>query len=109
MQIFTLYAIDSNFYPPNPGLPGGDKGNTTTTISSTIGSIIADVLLPVVGIIAVLFVIIGGIQYMTAGVNEEQAEMGKKTLQNAIIGLVITILSYVIVVVIMRALIDNAV
>ena len=49
------------------------------------------------GMIAVVFVIIGGFQYMTSGGNEENAEKGKKTLINAIIGIVIIVLSYVII------------
>ena len=58
---------------------------------------ILNVILPLTGIVAVLFVIIGGYQYMASGANEEMAEQGKKTLQNAITGLVVVILSYVIV------------
>src|ERR1051326_9483449 len=54
-------------------------------------------LLLVAGAVAVLFVIIGGYQYMTSGGNEESAEKGRKTVTNAIIGVVIIILSYVIV------------
>ena len=65
---------------------------------------VQNILLPVVGIIAVLFIIIGGFQLITARGNEEQAEAGKKTLTNAIIGLSIVILSYVIVVVVINAL-----
>ncbi len=61
-------------------------------------------LLVFVGLLAVLFIIIGGIQYVTSRGDEEQAESGKKTLQNAVIGLVIAILSYVIVVVVINAL-----
>jgi hypothetical protein len=47
--------------------------------------------------IAVLFMIIGGFWYITAGGNEEQADKGKKTIINAIIGVIVIILSYVIV------------
>ncbi len=59
--------------------------------------IINDYLLPLAGLIAVVFIIIGGYQYIFSGANEDLAEKGKKTLTNAIIGLVIVILSYVIV------------
>jgi hypothetical protein len=45
----------------------------------------------------VLFVIIGGYQYLTSGGNEEAAEKGKKTLVNAIIGVVLIVLAYVII------------
>ncbi len=54
-------------------------------------------LLLVAGALAVLFVIIGGYQYITSGGNEETAEKGKKTLVNAIIGIVVIILSFVII------------
>jgi len=65
---------------------------------------IQKILLPLVGLVSVAFIIIGGFQYITSGGNEEQAEAGKKTLTNAIIGLVVVILSYIIVVVIINAL-----
>lgn len=47
--------------------------------------------------IAVLFVIIGGFWYVTSAGNEETAEKGRNTVVNAVIGIVIIILSYVIV------------
>ncbi len=65
---------------------------------------IVNIVLGVAGMIAVLFVIIGGFRYVTSAGNEEQAEAGKKTLQNAIIGVVIIVLSFVIVNVISTAL-----
>jgi hypothetical protein len=62
------------------------------------------ILLPLSGTVALLFIIIGGYQYITSGINEEMAESGKKTLQNAIIGLIIVILSYLIVTVVINQL-----
>ncbi len=47
--------------------------------------------------IAVLFVIFGGFQYITAAGNEKQAETAKQTLTWAILGLVVMLLAYVIV------------
>lgn len=47
--------------------------------------------------IAVIFLIIGGFRYITAGGNEESAEKGKSSVINALIGIVIIVLSYVIV------------
>lgn len=65
-------------------------------IVSVVGDVIA-ILLFIAGAIAVLFVIIGGFQYVTSGGNEESAKKGKKTLTNAIIGIVIIILAYAII------------
>ena len=73
------------------------------TVSGLIFSIIS-ILLGIVGLIAVLFMIIGGFRYVTAHSNEEQAENAKKTILNAVIGVVIIILAYAIVRVIAQAL-----
>lgn len=88
--------------PPIPGLPGV----ANETPQSLIRDIIIRVLLPIAGIIAVLFIIIGGFQYITSGANQELAETGKKTLRNAIIGLIVIILSYVMVSVIFNTLLN---
>ncbi len=49
------------------------------------------------GVVAVLFVMLGGFWYLTSAGNEETAEKGQKTLTNAIIGLVVIILAATIV------------
>lgn len=66
------------------------------SLSGLIKTII-NYMLAFSGLIALGFLIWGGFQYITAGGNEESAEKGKGTVFNAIIGLVIIGLSYVIV------------
>jgi hypothetical protein len=73
------------------------------TFQGLLGYLIVG-LLGAAGLLAVFFIIFAGFQYLTSRGNEEQAQASKKTLTNAIIGLVIIILSYVIVVVVARAL-----
>ena len=63
----------------------------------TLIQYIIRIALYVAGAIAVLFLIIGGYMYLTSAGNEEQAEKGRKTVTNSLIGIVIIILSYVIV------------
>ena len=58
---------------------------------------VINVALSLVFGIAVLMLIIGGFLYMTAGGNTEQAQKGQKTVVNALIGIVIVVLSYVVV------------
>ena len=70
--------------------------NAGTDINSLIRTVI-NWLLGIAFGIAVLFLIIGGFWYITSAGNEETAEKGKNTAINAIIGIVIVILSYVIV------------
>lgn len=50
--------------------------------------------------LAVLFIIIGGIQILTAYGNDEKIGQAKKTITFAIVGLLIAILSYAIVTII---------
>lgn len=74
-----------------------------TTIFGFI-SVVLTWLLTFAGIIATVFLIIGGYQYITAAGNEEQSEKGKKTLMNAIMGIVLVVLSYAIVAIITNTL-----
>ena len=58
---------------------------------------ITDWILGFAGILALLFIIWGGIQYTTAAGNENQMDTAKKTLQWGITGLVIVGLSFAII------------
>lgn len=53
-------------------------------------------LLSIAGIIAVLFVVYGGFQYVKGGVTEDK-ESGKKTITHALIGLVVSLSAWIIV------------
>lgn len=95
----------AQFQTPNPGgtgLPGD------TNVSTFILRII-NIALAIAGLIAVLFLIIGGFRYITAAGNEEAAESAKKIIINSIIGVVVIILSFVIVRVISNALVSGQV
>ena len=84
------------------------KGNVGGLIgSSTVFEVVAIVLkwlLTLAGVVATVFIIIGGYQYITAAGNEEASEKGKKTLVNAIIGVVVVVLSMAIVTIITNTL-----
>lgn len=58
---------------------------------------IINVVLLIAGIVAVIYLIIGGYQYITSSGNAEQAQAGRTTVLNAIIGLVIIFAAYLIV------------
>lgn len=73
------------------------------SLSDLLLLIIKDLLF-FAGIVAVLFVIIGGFWYITAQGNEEQAEKGRNTLVNAIIGIIVVTMAYVIVSVVSNTL-----
>lgn len=85
--------INKNFQcDPSTGL----RCDQNATINGLIRTVINWLLAIAFGV-AVLFLIIGGFWYITSAGNEETAEKGKNTAFNAIIGIVIIILSYVIV------------
>ena len=77
---------------------GGLTSNTSLPQLTSLWQI--QLMLLFAGGVAIIFVIIGGYQYITSGGNEESAEKGRKTLTNAIIGVIIIILSYTIITVI---------
>lgn len=75
---------------PTSGLP------KVCTAGSAI-SWITNMALGFAGVIAVVFIIVGGYMYLTSAGNEEAAEKGRKVLTNSIIGLIIIILSATII------------
>ena len=72
-----------------------DEGNGAT-LDVTVKNIINGVLY-VVGILAVVMVIIGGVKYTTSGGDSAAVTSAKNTILYGIIGLVIAILAYAIV------------
>ena len=84
---------------------GSGSGLPNDTSISTFIIRIINIALTVAGLIAVLFLIVGGFRYITSAGNEETAEQAKKIITNSIIGIVVIILSFVIVRVIGNALV----
>lgn len=66
--------------------------NTNEFIQNIIST-----LLFVLGIIAVIVIIIGGIRYATSGGDSSQISSAKDTILYAVIGLIVAILAYAIV------------
>lgn len=71
-------------------------------LKNTIGNIISWVLF-LAAAVAVVYLIYGGFEYITAGGDAEKATKGRTAIVNAIIGLVIIALAYVIVAFVIRA------
>lgn len=86
--------------PNNSGLIDWSRGGG---VAGAVGWAI-QLILFFTGSIAVLFIIIGGFQYITSGANADLAKRGKSTMVNAIIGLIIVLLSYTVASVIMTTL-----
>ena len=102
----VVFAQSAGLLPERPSILSGQLGDSSTTVTDIVLYIINLGLL-IIGLIAVAFIIYGGFRYITSAGNDEIAEGAKKTIQNAIIGLIVAILSYVIVTVISNALIGR--
>lgn len=79
---------------------GGTAADTGARFSKWIGTIamnIVKMLLVVVGYVSLAFIIWGGFKYMTAGDNSSGTVAARKTIMNAVIGLVISIMSVAII------------
>lgn len=85
---------------PNEGLSAikaAFPGSSRASDLPTLVRIIINWALYLSAIVAVIFIIIGGFMYITSAGNESQATKGRTTLVNALIGLTIIVLSYLIV------------
>ncbi len=84
--------------------PGG--ATQQTDIRALLHTII-NWALYLAAVIAVLFIIYGGFLYITSGGDAAQAKKGTQSLTNAVIGLVIVVLSYLIVQVVYNFLVNR--
>lgn len=110
----ALAATCPDFFCDVGGIkvPAPWRGATGPAGELTVGGLIMSVItiaLMIVGSIAVLFLIIGGFRYITASGNEEQTEAAKKSMLHAALGLGIVLLSFAMVSIISRLLIQGKV
>lgn len=92
----SAQAVSFPFYVPNPF-----TGNVT--LESVIVTII-NIAFLAAGLVAVIYLIIGGFRYVTSGGNAEAIEGAKATILNAIIGLIVIFISFLLVNYILRSL-----
>ena len=98
-----LNQVNGLCLPPNPYSTGVASQKTLTGLLRQV----IQFLLDFAGIVSVVILIVGGFWYITSSGSEEQAEKGKKAIINAIIGLLVVILSYAIVTIISGTLTTN--
>lgn len=72
------------------------KANLTGNLSAEFGNI-ANVLIYLVGALAVLMLIYGGLRYVTSAGNKANIEAAKTTIMYAVVGIIVAILAYAIV------------
>lgn len=112
---FSFFQINSAFAAVTPPPVGGNQGQPPTgnqTFKNPLGSSvdyldvvanIIEVVLGVVGVLALLVFIYGGIVWMTSLGNSERVKLGRDTLIWASLGLVVVFASFAIVNLILSA------
>lgn len=83
---------------------GACDGNTSKICGATtnddlpkIMKNVINLLFFVIGVIAVIMIIVGGIRYSTSGGDSSQIQAAKNTVLYAVVGLVVAILAFAIV------------
>jgi len=67
-------------------------GGSDTDLMSTVGTIVNTILI-IIGVLAVFYLVWGGVMYVTSGGDSEKAAKGRTAITNAIIGIVIIMVS----------------
>lgn len=73
-----------------------NQSGAGTSVEALIKTIV-NVLLFLIGVIAVIMIIVGGIRYTTSGGDSSALTSAKNTILYAVIGLVVAVLAYAIV------------
>lgn len=88
----------------SPGDFGKDTASSLGTWASKLALNIVSMLLVAVGYVSLAFIIYGGFKYMTSGDNSSGVAAAQKTVLNAVIGLVLSIMSVALVTFIANAI-----
>lgn len=83
-------------YAVAPEIPKLSWMDPSASFTGTI-SLILGWAITLAAVLAVVYLIYGGIMYITAGGDAEKATKGRTAVVNAIIGIIIIVFSYVIV------------
>jgi hypothetical protein len=96
-QINAGLCTGSNLqFTDNTGGADCSTSDATEKVNSLIRTIV-NLLSAVVGIVAVIMIIFGGLRYITSGGNDSSVTGAKNTILYAIIGLIIVALAQVLV------------
>jgi hypothetical protein len=74
----------------------GDFGLPGTALKDIIMGVL-DWLLTIIGILAIIALVISGIQYYLVATDEKMLETAKKTMQAAIIGLIVALSGFIVI------------
>lgn len=95
------YAVDCSNDPVSTGITGAaecaqgeGQSDSLTDQDTGVFRTVTNILLFIVGAVAVIMLVIGGIRYTISGGDQNQVTAAKNTILYAIIGIVVAILAY---------------
>ena len=100
--VMTVLPVASSYVGASPasqirgGVNQAGGGGETSNLGSRIKTIV-NILLYILGAIAVVMIVIGGIRYTTSNGDSGSIKSAKDTILYAVIGLIVAILAYSIV------------
>ncbi|MFH1367135.1 MAG: MMCAP2_0565 family pilin-like conjugal transfer protein [Patescibacteria group bacterium] len=111
LLVFLVFFVFLGFFVVNPNVfaatsysiedVGGAIGLGTVDLKTLVINIIKWVL-GILSLVAVSYLIYGGVLWMTSRGNEEKIAKAKKTIVNAVIGIIIVLLAWAIVLLVAR-------
>jgi len=90
LDIVKSFAIDKQY------IDAAGEGNDTGDLMGTVNTII-NVALGVIGLVAVVMIIMGGLSYTTSAGDAAKVKKAKDTIMYGVIGLVVALLAFAIV------------
>ena len=91
-ELITKFAANSNSVGQNINTVGNGDDNLVQSITNIINAVIF-----VLGIVCVVVMIIGGVNYMTSSGDTGKVKKAKDTILYGVIGLVVCVLAFAIV------------
>lgn len=91
MSLSTLLAGIDGFVTKSE-----DLGLPSVSISGGLGSILS-IVFTAAGLLAVIFIIVGGVKYILSGGDSAGLKSAKETITYAIVGLIVTLVAFGIV------------
>lgn len=88
---------NNNVSPEIRAASGCPNTGVKTNDLSTVIQNILNAIIGVAGLISVVYIVVGGIQYITSSGDSNKTEKAKKTILYALIGLIVCALSFAIV------------
>lgn len=112
-KIIYIFILFSVFYPLNVLAQASERVDLPQPLGgkdvSSLAAQIIETILGLVGVLALVMFIYGGILWMTSAGKKEQVEKGKKTLVWSVLGLALVAFSYAILQFVLNVLIETPV